>query len=88
LLYVGQCLQSGGITEVRTPLAPPREGPYFSNAPLLGRYLYTKAPNQRLFHSAVFKKTQELEFLEDVKKIKEQPKFQCWLILDTNMLQQ
>jgi hypothetical protein len=33
VLYVGQHPQSRGITEIRTPLAPPQEGPYFSNDP-------------------------------------------------------
>jgi len=28
----------GGITEMRTPWAPPGEGPFFSNGPLLGCY--------------------------------------------------
>jgi len=28
--------RSRGITEIRTPMAPPEEGPYFSNDPLLG----------------------------------------------------
>jgi hypothetical protein len=62
VLYVGQCPWSGGITEVQSPSAPPQEGPYFSNAALLGALPYTKAPNQRLFHSAL-RKTQEPWFL-------------------------
>jgi hypothetical protein len=36
VLYVGQHQWSRGITEIRTPLAPSQEGPYFSNDPLLG----------------------------------------------------
>ncbi len=27
VLYIGQHLQSRGITEIRTPMAPPQEGP-------------------------------------------------------------
>jgi len=44
VLYVGQHPQSRGITEIRTPLAPPQEGPYFCNAPLLGCYSIHKVP--------------------------------------------
>jgi hypothetical protein len=32
------CFTLGGITEMRTPWAPPGEGPFSSNAPLLGCY--------------------------------------------------
>jgi hypothetical protein len=46
----------GGIKEVRTPLARPQEGPYFSNAPLLGPYLTQKPPTRGYFTLLFLKK--------------------------------
>jgi hypothetical protein len=45
MLYVRQCPWGQGISKIRTPSAPPREGPYFSNAPLLGCQSTQKGPS-------------------------------------------
>ncbi len=47
VLHVGQHPQSRGVTEIRTPSAPPQEGPYFSNDLLLGCHPTHKVPAER-----------------------------------------
>ncbi len=89
LLYVDQCPRSEGITEVRTPPWLHLKRILISVMPHCWGVTFTQKPPTRGYFTLLFlKNTQELGFLEDVTKFKEQPKFQCWLILDTNMLQQ
>ncbi len=61
VLYVGQPPWKKGIIEIRSPLAPPQEDPFFSNAPLLGCYPTHKVPVENLL--CIWRKHYLAEFL-------------------------